>query len=59
VFIVDQDLPIGNIDLVPFEKELECVGRRRDALMILSSYFSGEKVLDRPALSAFFVPLEE
>jgi hypothetical protein len=45
------------VDPAPFEVELELVDRRKDALEILSSFFSGSHTNLRPNFSAFFTPL--
>jgi hypothetical protein len=57
--LISQDLKRQNIDPRPFILELELIDRRRDALAILSSYFHGERRMDRPLFSSFFLPLLE
>jgi hypothetical protein len=57
VHVVDRDLTVLELDPMPFEAELELIDRRRDALAILSSFFQGEKALERPPLTSLFLPL--
>lgn len=59
IHVLDRDLPVLKLDPLPFEAELELIDRRRDALAILSSFFQGEKALERPPLTSLFLPLVE
>ena len=48
-----------SIDPEPFEVELELVDRRKDALEILSSYFTGPRQSQRPNFLGFFQPFDK
>jgi len=56
--VVDRDTTVGQLNLAPFEAELELIDRRRDALAILSSFFVGDRFAERPSFSRFFLPLK-
>lgn len=55
--VVDRDTTVGQLNLAPFEAELELIDRRRDALAVLSSFFVGERLAERPSFPTFFLPL--
>jgi len=55
---VDRDATVAQLDVAPFEAELERIDRRRDALAILSSFFVGDRLAERPPFSKFFLPLK-
>lgn len=54
VFVLTRDRSLGNPDVASFEKELEMVERRRDALSILISFFHGKYDKCRPKYPHFF-----
>lgn len=59
IYHLDHCLSNDNTDCGPFEAEVELIDRRRDALAILSSFFVGDRVSERPRFSSFFVPLKD
>lgn len=55
--VLDKSELLLMIDPAPFELELELVDRRKDALEILSAYFSGPRIPFRPDFLGFFKPI--
>ena len=49
--VVDRDTTAGQLNLAPFEAELELIDRRRDALAILSSFFVGDRLVEHPPMA--------
>lgn len=55
-FLLERDPAVRSINSEQYELELDLVGRRKDALAILSSFFRAERRSCRPDFSKFFIP---
>ena len=55
--VLDRETQTGQLDLSRFEAELELIDRRKDTLAIISSFFVGDRLAERPSFSKFFQPL--
>lgn len=44
-------------DFAAFQREFECIDKRQDALLILSSFFQDQSAQERPSFPAMFIPL--
>jgi hypothetical protein len=58
-FLLERDPAVRSINSEHYELELDLVGRRKDALSILSSFFRAERRTLRPDFTKFFPPFPE